>query len=800
MFKNYLTVAIRNLLRHRAYSLINILGLAVGMACCVLILLYVQDELSYDRHHENGDRIYRVLREQHVGSGSSPPSTGISGAMAPALLNDFPEVEQAIRVMNSGAFVRYEDKIFEQTICISEAPILDMFTFPLVEGDPKTALRDPSSILITQEMAGRFFGSENPIGKVITSDDRYVGGSYKITGILKDIPENSTFRFDFLTATVPQRYIGGVWDQWRGGSGWRPFMAYVLLREGYAHRDLEAKLPGFMERYMGEEVRANNTYHLQQYTRIYLYSRADYGIPFYGDIENVYIFSTVAFFILLIACINFMNLATARSANRAQEVGMRKVVGAYRTQLIGQFLGESVLLSFIALLLALCLVELVLPEFNSLVYKNLSLTAGGHTGLLLGLPGIAVFVGFLAGSYPALFLSAFHPVEVLKGKMRIGTTSAWLRKGLVVFQFSISALLIIGTIVVYRQLAYMSNKKLGFNKEHTVLMPIFYRDRSLCARNDMVKNEFLQHPNVLKAAASHSNGPLYGQLEAVRPEGALENEWQMQIVGVDEDFLDTYEIELLAGRNLSRDIASDSTEAFLLNETAVKQLGWTHPIGKQFEWQEGDNLRRGRVVGVVKDFHNRSLRDKIPPVVICKWQPVFNTLSLRIRGEDIPATMDFLRAKWKELVPAYPFEAFFMDQILERMYLPETRFGEITQIFSLLAVFVACLGLLGLASFTAQQRTREIGIRKALGASVPSVILLLSEEFLKLVLVANLIAWPLAYYGLDNWLQNFEYRVSLGTMAFVLSGVLTLAVALATVSYQAIRAATANPVDALKYE
>ena len=801
MFRNYLVVAIRSLVRHKGYSLINVSGLTIGMACCVLILLFIRDELQYDRFHENGDRIYRLIRQRQLNSGDIHSSTGTSGAAGPALLNDFPEVEQSVRYLSwGGIWTTYGDKAFNQGFCLADKSILEVFTFPLLKGDPETALAEPFNVVLTERAVARYFGDEDPMGKTISVDHRYMGGEYKVTGILRDIPRHSTLWFDFLSATIPTSWARGVFEGWAIQSSWHPANNYILLREGADIRALEEKLQAFLIRYLGEENAKTNTYFLQPLKRVYLYSRVDYEIPWYSDITYVYLFSAIGLFVLLIACINFMNLATARSASRAREVGMRKVVGAYRAQLIGQFLGESVLLSVVALLLATGLVKLALPGFNSLAYKELSLTANGHTGLLLGLPCIAVFVGVLAGSYPALFLSAFHPAAVLKGTLRIGTKSTWFRKGLVVFQFTISVLLIVGTMVVYRQLEYMNTMQLGFNKEHIVLMPVFYRDRSLCARYEMVKNEFLQHPNVLNAAASHSFGALGGQLESVRPEGALENEWQMRIVGVDEDFLDTYGIELLAGRNLSRDIASDSTEAFLLNETAVRRLGWAEPVGKQFEWQDGGNLRRGHVIGVVRDFHNQSLREKIPPIAICKWQRVFNTLSLRIRGEDIPATMDFLRAKWQELIPALPFEANFMDEVLEGMYRRERRFGEITGIFSLLAVFVACLGLLGLASFTAQQRTREIGVRKALGASVSGVVLLLSEEFLKLVLVANLIAWPLAYYGLDNWLQNFEYRVSPGLTAFMLSGVLTLAIALATVSFQAVRAALINPVDALRDE
>ena len=806
LFKNYLTVAVRNLLRHKVYSAINVLGLAIGMACCVLILLFVEHEFRYDRHHENADRIYRVLRETRTGGGNATVSLGTSGALAAALKNDFPEVRQVVRISNLGGWVRYKDRAFNHGFTLADESIFDAFTFPLVKGDAETVLQEPFSVVISEEMARKFFGDEDPMGKVVTAEGRYMGGDYKVTGIMADSPRHSTIRLNFVTATAHRRLVRRVWDRWLPEDSWRPLQTYVVLPEGYDRRELERKLPDLMEQYMGAEVRKHNTYHLQPFTRIYLYSNVDYGIGWYGDIAYVYLLSAIAFFILLIACINFMNLATARSANRAREVGMRKVVGAIRGQLIRQFLSESMLMAFLGMAVAVALARLALPSFNAFAGKELSLDALASGTVLLGLLGVVVFVGLLAGSYPAFFLSAFRPVEVLKGRSKGGSRGAWVRKGLVVFQFSASILFAIGTIVAYQQLGYMRNKKLGFNREQVVVLPIFSRDRAaqteyegpLSREYNRVKEAFLQHPNVLKASASHSLPGRVGKLDVVRPEGIEGDAWRMHIMAVDEDFLDLYGIEVLQGRNFSGEIQSDLTEAFLLNETAVKRLGWTEPVGKTFEWPA--SYRKGRVIGVVRDFHTRSLKEKIGPMAMCMWRPKFNSLSLMVRGEDIPETMAFLEGKWKELLPVRPFRFWFLDEMLDWMYRGEMKFGQIFGLFALLAIIVACLGLFGLAAFVAEQRTKEIGIRKVMGASVWNLVRLLSIDFVVLVALANLIAWPVAYYGMDRWLRDYAYRIDLEVWIFALGGMLALGIALATVGTQAFRAARANPVEALRYE
>jgi putative ABC transport system permease protein len=785
------------------------------MACCVLIMLYIENEFSYDQHHKNADHIYKILRKTHSVGGDRSISQGTSGALGPNLRNDFSEVREAVRIWNTwgGVWMKYGDKSFRQAFCLADANILDVFTFPLVKGDLATVLKEPFSVLITEEMVQKYFDDEDPIGKVISVEGRYFAGDYTITGILQNIPRNSSpswktgLRFDFLTSTaiVSRGGVRAPWEGWNRESSWFPVKTYVMLQKGHSPEALEQKLPDFMARYMGAEVRERNTYHLQPLTRIHLYSNVDYGRPGTGGITFVYLLGVIALFILVIASINFTNLATARFTTRTREVSMRKVAGAHWFQLVQQFLSESILLSFLSLLLAIGLVELVLPAFNAFSGKDLSLIIDLRMSVLSGLLGFTILVGLLAGSYPAYFLSSLQPVAAAKGDLKTGSKGFWFRRGLVVFQFSISILLIIGTAVVHRQVEYIQHKDLGFQKEHMLLLPIFSQDRAsqtesegpLSKKYNLVKQAFLGHPNVLKASASAVYGTAGGwQVGMVRPEGHDGNEFRMPVLGVDEDFLDTYGIKLLAGRHFSSDIASDLTEAFILNETAVKRLGWTNPIGKQLEWK----ARKGTVIGVIKDFHHQSLRQEIGPITLCMWRPKFGFLSLRIRSEDIPVTMDFLKKTWKRFLPNRPFKAGYLEANLNGRYGADVRFSQISSVFSLLAIFISCLGLFGLVSFNVEQRTREIGIRKVLGASVSSVVFMLTQESVKWVLAANVIAWPVAYYAMSKWLEGFVYRVDLEVWLFLLGGALALVIALATVSYQAVRASTANPVDALRYE
>ena len=795
MWKNYLTIIIRNIRNHRLYSLINIVGLAVGLTSCGLILLWIQHETKYDQHHLNGDHIYRVLRQvKNKTSGDSYFSNGTLGPLGPALKADFPEIEAMTRIYTGSAWIQYKDKGFRERFWVADSSFLDVFTFPLLKGNHQALLKHPSSVVVTETVARKYFGNEDPVGKVITVEDRYTGGDYEIVGILKDLPHHSTLRFDFLTFTVSSSpFMQRVWEVWRKSS-FRPVKTYLLLSEGTSHADLERKFPDFTTRYFDSETRANTTYHLQPFRRIYLYSRSDYGIAGGGDITYVYLFSAIGTLILLIACANFMNLATARSAKRAREVGIRKTVGAHKLQLINQFFSESLFISLLSLLFSISLIELVLPTFEQFVGIDLRF---GVSELLIMII-LTVLMGLLAGSYPAFFLSSFQPVQVLGGKHSNALKGVRIREVLIVFQFCVSIALIICTGVVYQQLSYIKNKKLGFNKEMVVMMPLFARDRSLTSKYESIKQEFLKHPNIHRATASHITLGYGAERELVLPEGIDGEEVRMRHLVVDEDFLDTFEIDVIAGRNLNKDIASDSFEAFILNETAVKQLGWKDPVGKQFTWPL--NNRRGTVIGVVRDFHLLSLHEEIEPIFICKWQTQWNWLSVKIGRENISSTIDFMESKWKQFIPNRPFDSSFLSENLERSYLKEIEIFSVLEIFTLLAFFVACMGLFGLANFSVEQRIKEIGIRKVLGANLVDIFTLLSKEFLKLIAIAYVLALPLAYYAGEQWLQSFAYRINQSILVFIIGAVSGIIVTLSIVGYQAGKAWSEDPVKMLRQE
>ncbi len=795
MFRNYITVAVRNLLRHKAYSLINISGLAIGMACCILILLYVQDELSYDRYHENAGRIYRLALEAQIpGKVLKAPVT--PGPMGPAFANDYPEVISAVRFYRDpwhNPLVSHGDKRFyQERFFFADSNVFDMFTFPLIRGNPKTALREPNSIVITEEMAEKYFGNEDPMGKVLAVELRHMLADFRVTGILRRIPHNSHFRFDCLAP------IANVSDLWRDiFDNWGNYLVctYLLLRKDPRPALLEEQFPSFMNTHMKDE-QMSITLHLQPLTRIHLHSHLEYEIEPNSDIAYIYVFSAIAFFILVIACINFINLSTARSTNRAKEVGMRKAVGAHRLQLIRQFLGESVFLSLIALMLAIALVELALPALNALAGKELAMGYGGNLPVLLGLVGIALFVGIVSGTYPAFFLSAFQLADVLKGTLKAGSKNPLLRRVLVVLQFAISIILIIGTGVVYNQLDYIRDKRLGFHKEHVIVLPI--RGQEVRQNYEAIRSKLLQDPDILGvAASSRVPGGIIGKC-SISPEGA-QNEFVVPWLSVDHDFIETLGIELAAGRDFSKDFATDAAEAIMLNEAAVKRFGWESPhkaIGKKARFWG----KKRAVTGVVKDFHISSLHHSIEPLVLHVHPNDFLYISARIRSDHISDALDFLKHTWHEFAPNHPFEYFFLDDSFDKLYRAEHKLGRIFGSFSLLAISIACLGLFGLASFATEQRTKEIGIRKVLGASVSGIVLLLSKEFTKLVIVSNLIAWPIAYFAMKDWLENFAYHIHIGVGTFVLGGILALIIALLTVSFQAIKAALANPVDALRYE
>ena len=826
MFRSYLTATIRTLLKNRGLTAINILGLAIGMASVILIALYIQYEFSYDRHHVNATRIYRVFRTVSMENTTSV-SPRASGALAPALKRDFPEVQESIRTQLLTSWVKTNDHFFQQDVCVADREIFNVFTIPFVTGDPVTALTQPGSMVLTESMARKFFQNQNPIGKVLQVDHQELSGTgtYFVTGIVRDFPPNSTFYFDCLTAT-PKGQLADMWSIWQPTGAYRPFLMYVLLPQSYDHRALEQKLPDLIARYMGDEVRQTTRYILQPLTRMHLYSHRDMGRQFaeYGDIKQVYAFGLVASFILVLACVNFMNLSTARSSTRACEVGLRKVVGASRQQLIGQFLGESVLVALVAMIVALAVVELVLPWFNGFMQRDLVLHSSENLKWLIGLVGFGFVVGVLAGSYPAFVLSSFLPTQVIKGDWIPGSKHGGLRKALVVFQFAISIAFITGTVVVQEQLAYIRNKDLGFDKELVVGIPIFIYSwqlhhggsENLKRRISTVKQAFMAHPNIVKATATRFPQGGYITTDTFQADDA---DWQMGLFDIDSDFLDFFNIELIAGRMVPEppkrperiENIQDLQEyrelvrayykkgrPFILNETAAQHLGWDDPIGKRFKKKRGPE---GYVVGVMKDFHVQTLHNAIRPVVFRVVTGGAKHLYLKLGTQNIPETLAFIEKTWREFLPQIPFTFWILNEDLTRVrYQNEIRTGNALTVFSGLTIFVACLGLLGLISFRAEQKTKEIGIRKVLGASVFSIFNLLAKEFVKLVIVACVIASPIAYLFVGRWLQDFAYRIDLHVMYFLIGGVLALLLALATMTYQALKAARTNPVDALRAE
>jgi len=785
MIRNYLKIALRNIRRHKGYSFINIAGLAIGMACCILILLWVQDELSYDRFHENGSDIYRVI--QDIKFADHDTTWAITqGPLGPSLAADFPEIINATRITGRRFRLTYDDKSFDEILGMADGSIFEMFTFPLVKGDSATALSDPHSIVITEEMAEKYFGNEDPLGKTIKADNQW---DFQVTGILKEVPHNSHLKFDFLIPFIFGRELNYTVDRW----GNSQFRTYVQLQKGAPVEGVIQKISGYL--FEKPTIEKDARLNLQPLARIHLYSNYEYDSA-HGDITYVAIFSLIAFFILLIACINFMNLATARSGNRAKEVGMRKVSGAHKTDIVRQFYGESILLAFIALIVALTFVWLLLPTFNNLAAKELSLGVPGNLLVLLGLVGITLLTGVISGSYPALFLSSFQPVKILKASLQSGSKGSVFRKVLVVFQFALTIFLIICTIAVYNQLNYMRNMKLGYEKEYMIYKGMRGDVR---AKFDSVKNELLQNPNILGVTAS-SNVPTYGYTfsnSLWRWEGQdPDEEILMRAVFVDLDYFKTFGMEIVEGRSYSKELATDATEAIMVNEEAVKVMGMESPIGKRLSIGK-NNMK---IIGVVKNYHFRSLRQEIDPLILIYNPRPCGVLFARLRSENIPKTIGYMENIWKEFAPGHPFNYGFLDEAIDDLYRSEQRIGTILRYFSILAIFISCLGLFGLASFMAESRTKEIGIRKVLGASVSNIVLLLSREFTKWVLLANIIAWPVAYFAMYKWLQSYAYSTNIALWSFILSGAIALVIATVAVSYQSIKAAVTNPADSLRYE
>ncbi len=801
MFKNYLLIAWRNLRRYKGYSLINIIGLAIGLAACLLILLWVRDELSYDRYHEKANRIYRVAEFGEIGG--VPEKLALAPfPAAPAFASEIPEVESYVRLLRGAPLAVVDGRKFDLTdVYFTDPEFFGILTHVFLAGNPMTALSSPGALVLTEGTAHKLFGRTDILGRTVNFNNDY---DLTVTGVVKDVPANSHFRFNGLVSigtVAGKQEIRQALESWFRFNGW----SYVLLRENADPAVVEEKMADVTLKHAGEELRKSGSmmsFRLQPLTSIHLKSHLLGEIGINGDIRHVYVFSLIAVFILVIACINFMNLATARSAGRGREVGMRKVLGARRRSLIMQFLGESILMSVLASFSAVVLVSLALPSFNLLAGKAI-----GQSSLLNGtsgfaLAGLTLLTGVLGGIYPAFFLSAFRPVAVLKGKLGKGLKRASFRSILVVFQFSVSIILMAGTFIVIAQTRYMKARDLGFDKDRVLVVAM--RDAAARRNAEALAGDLKTNANIQEATLT---GGIPGRITVsmvVSMEGRPEQEsFSSDVIWSDFDFVKTYGISIVQGRDFSRSFASDAAGVFLINETAARRMGWDFDaVGRKIGF-DADDLRE--IVGVMKDFHYGSLKDPIGPLLVrlgttAELAPRSNFLSLKLAGGDIPGTLAFVKSKWGERSER-GFEYFFADENFDSLYRSEERIGRIISVFAAMAIFVACLGLLGLASFAAEQRTKEIGVRKVLGASEVGLAALLSKEFLKWVLLANAIALPAAYVIVGRfWLANFAYRTSPGILIFVFVAGLSLLVALLTVIWQAVRAAIANPVDSLRYE
>jgi putative ABC transport system permease protein len=799
MFKNYLKIAFRNIKRHRGYSFINIAGLAVGMACCLFILFYVLYEFSYDTFHEDADRIYRVAMEFRAKDQPVKYAACTPPPVAPTILDNFAEVEYAVRITQGNGIVKHGEKqFFEDRIFYADQSFFNVFTFPIIKGNPATALKEPYTAVLTESIAEKYFGSEDPVGKTISINYQR---DYKITGVIEDVPPNSHFTFNFLFSFAPieeslqNASIGKLWFS-------HSYYTYIKTRsenlsvafiEGVYN--VSANTIGDFEKKVGFAQR----FFLQPLKDIYLTSNLRNELGWTGNKTYLFYFIAIAVFILIISSINFVNLSTARSIGRAREVGIRKVAGAEKRQLINQFLGEALFTTFISAGIAMLIILISLPHFRILTGKDIE----SHlisSAIVLCIILIPLAVGLLAGSYPAFFLSAFHPIDTLKGAFGHTIKGGKLRKGLVIFQFAVSILLIISTIIVSQQLSFMRNRDLGFDKEQIVVLSLRGSGEARQKYN-VLKNEFMKHATIVSASASYTVPGRNPSSNAMLPEGFTGDQWQTFLINwADYDYLETYEIKLAAGRDFSRNFETDKEEAFILNEAAVKSLGWNSPedaIGKT--WNLG-NRRKGKVIGVTKDYHFHSLHQKISPLVIHLDPDYFVYLSLRFKTGSVSETVSFIEETWKGLVPDEPFSYFFLNEDFDRQYRAEKQVQVIVSLFTIMGMVIACLGLFGLTSFSVEQRKKEIGIRKVLGSATHKILYLLVKDFLILVLIADVVALPVGWLSMNKWLQNYAYRTNMSIWIFLLSGFAALAIALLTVSFQTIKAATANPVDSLRYE
>ncbi len=794
MFRNYLKTTFRNLWKNKTSSVINVLGLTIGLGGCLLIALYVQHELSYDNFETKGDRIVRMIMEYKF-DGSSDLQKGnfTSTKVAPVFKRTFPEVQASARMVRYDEVVGYADKLFKESFMYADSTFFDMFSFKLLRGDPKQALNGLNKVVLTESAAKKYFGNQDPVGKLLrVGSDSSI---YQITGIIQDCPSNSQIKFQFLASFCSTGEIqeDSYWDA--------NFTTFLLLKDERSIATLQAKIAPFMKKEMAGQGATIN-FLLEPFRSIHLHSEYG-GFEPNNNISYIYILTAVALLILIIACFTYINLSTARAMERAKEVGVRKVIGAGKKQLFWQFIGESAMLCLLSVMLSIIVAAIILPWFNGLTDKKLQVADLLSLPFMLSSATIVVLVSLLAGSYPAIILSGFQPVKVLKGAFKNTASGQWLRKSLIVFQFVISVFLIVSTFVVQKQLYFIQHKSLGFDREHVVVMPM---DSKMLDNILLIKQQFTSIPGVLSVSRCVRNpvegGGGYNMRTAAMPEKS-----QMNVIAnpIDEDYIKTTGLQIIAGSNLteqdSKDVAVEQgkrTYHFILNESAAKQLGWKagEAVGKQMFL---DNSRPGIVRGVVKDYHFESLHNPIKPMVLFT-EIRGRELLVKVQGANLPKTIASLEEKWKALVPYMPFEYRFMDDDYNKLYNSEIRLGKVMDIFASIAILLACLGLFGLSAYSAQQRVKEIGIRKILGANLVNITAILSKDFLLLVSLAFVIATPVSWWAMNKWLQDYEYRITINVWLFIAAGFVTILITLLTVSFQAIKAAVANPVKSLRTE
>ncbi|NHA03093.1 FtsX-like permease family protein [Mucilaginibacter sp. HC2] len=808
MIKNYIKTAFRDLQKNKGFTAINILGLALGLATCLLIILYVVDELSYDRYNTKANRIYRVNEDLKLGDNSVKYAVCMP-PLAKTLKTEYPYVENTVRLKNAGSWhvKKGNSNILENRLVYADPSLFDVFTLPMIEGSPSSALTEPNSVVITESTAKKYFNSVNAIGKTLVFNDNT---PFKVTGVIHDVPKQSHFNFDFFLSM-------STWPDSRSNEWLRSdYNTYVLLKNSTDAGKLAASFPELLRKFSGAQMQADMNMSIDAFeksgsffrmnliplTDIHLKSSLSGELGPNGTTQYIYIFSAIAIFILLIACVNFMNLSTARSSNRAREVGVRKVLGSDRKHLIAQFLTESVLVTFVATLLAFTAALFLLPLFNQLSGKELAINSQSLVWIIPSLLFISLFVGAIAGAYPAFYLSAFQPVDVLKGKLAAGFKGGRLRSFLVVFQFSISIFLIIGTLVIYNQLNYIQTKNLGYNRNQVLIVQNVFE---LNKQAKIFKQEVKEIPGVMNATMTgflptsnwKSTAIYYKDATLDQKKSLFPQSWE-----IDEDYVKTLDMKMVAGRSFSKDMPTDST-GIILNESAAKFLGFNDVNKILYRSQGGkntlDNVKQYHVVGIVKDFNFSSLRESIGPVVMTLGENT-GALSVKVDTKNLSALLSQIKDRWKELSPNVQINYSFMDQEFDASYRTEQRTGQIFIVFTSLAIVIACLGLFGLAAYAAEQRTKEIGIRKVLGASVSAIAGMLSKDFIKLVFISILIASPLAWYLMNKWLQDFAYRINIQWWVLVLAGMAALFIAVITVSFQSIKAAVANPVDSLKNE